>query len=109
MVFSLSLIIGKSPTIFTVVLHPPDFTLTLPNQCSSAESKLTIHRETMDKDVEFNQGKNIVEAAKEQGVKHLVWSGLPNATKVSGGELTLIEHFDSESLRSQFRDEFQLT
>jgi hypothetical protein len=48
----------------------------------------------MDKDVEYNQGKNIVDAAKAEGVKHLVWSGLPNVTKVSNGELTLVEHFD---------------
>ena len=51
----------------------------------------------MDKDVEFNQGKNIVDASKAEGVKHLVWSGLPNVTKASNNELTLVEHFDSKA------------
>ncbi|KPI40232.1 NmrA-like family domain-containing protein 1 [Cyphellophora attinorum] len=58
---------------------------------------VTNYWETMDKDVEYNQGKNIVDAAKAEGVKHLVWSGLPNVTKVSNGELTLVEHFDSKA------------
>lgn len=51
----------------------------------------------MDKDIEFNQGKNIVDASKAQGVRHLVWSGLPSATKVSNGALSLVEHFDSKA------------
>lgn len=54
-------------------------------------------RETTSKDVEFNQGKNIVDASKSEGVKHLVWSGLPNVTHITNGELSKVEHFDSKA------------
>jgi len=43
---------------------------------------------------EIEQGKNLVDAAKEVGVKFFVWSSLPNATKISNGKFTKILHFD---------------
>lgn len=58
---------------------------------------VTNYWETMDKDVELQQGKNIVDACKEQGVRHLVWSSLPHAEKLTNGELSKIEHFDSKA------------
>ena len=56
------------------------------------------------KEVEFNQGKNIVDACKSEGVQHLVWSGLPNTTKMTNGELDKIEHFDSKAEVTEYAD-----
>lgn len=58
---------------------------------------VTNYWETMSKPTEVQQGKNIVDACKEEGIKHLVWSNLPDASKVSDGELTKIEHFESKA------------
>ncbi|KAK4943888.1 hypothetical protein LTR10_016604 [Elasticomyces elasticus] len=58
---------------------------------------VTNYWETMSKDTEFQQGKNIVDACKEEGVKHLVWSNLPNPTKMTNGEYSKIEHFESKA------------
>ncbi|PWN89494.1 NmrA-domain-containing protein [Acaromyces ingoldii] len=58
---------------------------------------VTNYWESMSKDTEVQQGRNIVDASKAAGVAHLVWSSLPNATKVSGGQLKHIEHFDGKS------------
>ncbi|KXT17168.1 hypothetical protein AC579_316 [Pseudocercospora musae] len=59
----------------------------------------------MDKNREIHQGKNIFEAAKETGVKHLVWSSLPNAEKVSGGDLKHVDHFDGKALVEEYIEE----
>ena len=58
---------------------------------------VTNYWETMSKDIEVQQGHNIVDACKDEGVKHLVWSALPNATAITGGALKKIEHFDSKA------------
>lgn len=42
---------------------------------------------------EFNQGKNLIDAVKEAGVKHFVYSSLPNYKKLSNGELE-VPHCD---------------
>ena len=52
--------------------------------------------ETMSKDTEVQQGKTIANICKETGVKHLVWSSLPNASKMTNGELAHVEHFDGK-------------
>ncbi|KAF7197057.1 NmrA-like family domain-containing protein 1 [Pseudocercospora fuligena] len=56
----------------------------------------------MDKNREIQQGKNIFEAAKDTGVKHLVWSSLPNAEKVSGGNLKHADHFDGKAMVEEY-------
>lgn len=56
----------------------------------------------MDKNVEVTQGKNIVDACLSEGVKHLVWSGLPSPTKSSNGVLELVEHFESKAEVSDY-------
>jgi len=43
---------------------------------------------------ELEQGKNLVNASKEVGVKFFVFSSLPNATKLSGGKYSNILHLD---------------
>ena len=44
---------------------------------------------------EIEQGKNLVDAAKEVGIKFFVWSSLPGCAKISKGKYTHIAHFDS--------------
>ncbi|KAJ7346303.1 NAD(P)-binding protein [Mycena albidolilacea] len=47
---------------------------------------------------EITQGKNLVDAAKEVGVKFFIWSSLPNATKDSNGLYTQIYHVDNKAV-----------
>ncbi|KAJ6457567.1 NmrA-like protein, partial [Mycena vulgaris] len=44
---------------------------------------------------EITQGKYLVDAAKDAGVKFFIWSSLPNATKASKGLYTHVYHLDS--------------
>ncbi|KAJ7445321.1 hypothetical protein FB451DRAFT_1148856 [Mycena latifolia] len=46
---------------------------------------------------EITQGKNLVDAAKEAGVKFFIWSSLPNATKESNGLYTHVYHVDNKA------------
>ncbi|KAK7043419.1 NmrA domain-containing protein [Favolaschia claudopus] len=43
---------------------------------------------------EITQGKNLVDAAKEEGIAFFVWSSLPNATEESKGRYTHCYHLD---------------
>jgi uncharacterized protein YbjT (DUF2867 family) len=42
---------------------------------------VTNYWEKMDDKLEVRQGKDIVDAAKETGVQHFIWSSLLNITK----------------------------
>ncbi|KAJ7107744.1 hypothetical protein C8R44DRAFT_834198 [Mycena epipterygia] len=44
----------------------------------------------------ITQGKNLVDAAKEVGVKFFIWSSLPDATKESNGLYSHIYHIDNK-------------
>ncbi|KAL2436482.1 hypothetical protein ABEF95_011004 [Exophiala dermatitidis] len=66
---------------------------------------VTNYWEKMSKDGEFQQGKNIVDACKEQGIKHLVWSSLPNVTKLTDGHLAKVEHFDSKAEVAEYAEQ----
>lgn len=48
-------------------------------------------------EVEIQQGKNIADISKEFGIQHLIWSSLLNITKLSGGKLSKVAHFDSKA------------
>ena len=45
---------------------------------------------------EFEQGKNLVRAAKEVGIQHLIWSTLPDYEALSGGRYK-VPHFTSKA------------
>ncbi|KAJ7289518.1 hypothetical protein C8J57DRAFT_1445540 [Mycena rebaudengoi] len=51
---------------------------------------------------EIVQGKNLVDAAKEVGIKFLVWSTLPNATKISGGKYSKVYHYDNKAIIEEY-------
>ncbi|GIJ91410.1 hypothetical protein Asppvi_010375 [Aspergillus pseudoviridinutans] len=46
---------------------------------------------------ETRQGKNVADIAKEMGVKHLIWSSLPNISQITDGKLTAAVHFDGKA------------
>lgn len=64
---------------------------------SSAVFCVTNYWESMSKETEVKQGKNVADISKEVGVKHLIWSSLPHAIKLTNGELSHIEHFDGKA------------
>lgn len=55
-------------------------------------------RDVLDKAKEEQQGTNIFEACKSQGVTHLVWSALPYAAQLTGGRLQHVSHFDFKAI-----------
>jgi uncharacterized protein YbjT (DUF2867 family) len=48
---------------------------------ASAVFAVTNYWEKLDAKLEIQQGKNLVDAAKETGVQHFVWSTLYNVNK----------------------------
>ena len=71
-------------------------------QGSTAVFAVTNYWEKMSKEVEVKQGHNIANACKDAGVKHLIWSALPNVTKLTSGALQHVEHFDSKAEIAEF-------
>lgn len=45
---------------------------------------------------EYDQVKNVVDAAKSAGISHVVWSTLPNAHEISGGKYE-VSHFTNKA------------
>ena len=58
---------------------------------------LTDYWSLMDMEKEIAQGKAIAEACAKGGVKHFVWSALPETTKMTDGKLPNIDHFVSKA------------
>ncbi|KAI7152264.1 hypothetical protein KC349_g9043 [Hortaea werneckii] len=56
----------------------------------------------MSKEIEFQQGRNLFEAAKAAGVTHYVWSSLPWAERLMGGVLMHVDHFDSKAMVEEY-------
>jgi uncharacterized protein YbjT (DUF2867 family) len=52
---------------------------------------------SLDDKKEIQQGVNIVDAAKENGVQHLILSTLKSVTELSNGEFKDVYHFDSKA------------
>lgn len=64
---------------------------------SYAVFAVTNYWETGSRQTEVAQGKAIADACVAAGVKHVVWSTLPNVTNLSNGALKKVEHFDGKS------------
>ena len=52
--------------------------------------------EHMDPDTDYKQGKNLADAAKEAGVKFVLWSSLHNAEEISKGTIN-VPHFTGKN------------
>ena len=64
---------------------------------SYAVYAVTNYWEKASKSIEIAQGKAIADACKAVGVHHLIWSALPNVTKITEGKLSHVEHFDGKA------------
>jgi len=64
---------------------------------AAAVFAVTNYWEKMDEKLEIQQGKNLVDAAKEAGVQQFIWSSLLNINKLSNGKLPHVYHFDSKA------------
>jgi len=64
---------------------------------SNAVFAVTNYWESSSKETEVEQGRAIADVAAELGVEHLIWSTLPNVTKLSNGALPNVEHFDGKA------------
>ncbi|KAH7408988.1 NmrA-like family protein [Cadophora sp. MPI-SDFR-AT-0126] len=58
---------------------------------------VTNYWETLDQNLEIQQGKNIADAALESGVQHFIWSSLRNVKQMTNGKLPNVHHFDSKA------------
>jgi len=59
---------------------------------------VTNWQEVLNKEKEIQQGNNVADVAKELKVQHLIWSSLPDVTKISRGIITGVLHFDSKAV-----------
>jgi hypothetical protein len=50
----------------------------------------------------LQEGKLLIDAAKAGGVSGIVWSGLPSATKLSGGKYPHVWHFDGKAAVTEY-------
>ncbi|KAK0616961.1 NmrA-like family-domain-containing protein [Immersiella caudata] len=66
-------------------------------QGAAAVFAVTNYWEKMDAALEVQQGKNLVDAAKETNVQQFIWSSLLNINKLSKGALPNVHHFDSKA------------
>ncbi|KAJ1802082.1 hypothetical protein LPJ56_007291, partial [Coemansia sp. RSA 2599] len=53
-------------------------------------------------DTEFEQGKRLVDACVEQNVGMLVFSTLPSPQKISGGQITGVNHYENKYRIQQY-------
>ncbi|KAK0640814.1 NmrA-like family-domain-containing protein [Cercophora newfieldiana] len=72
-------------------------TLVSAMQGAAAVFAVTNYWEKMDAKLEVQQGKNLVDAAKETNVQQFIWSSLLNINKLSKGALPNVYHFDSKA------------
>ncbi|PCD38703.1 hypothetical protein AU210_007168 [Fusarium oxysporum f. sp. radicis-cucumerinum] len=58
---------------------------------------VTNYWETTNGDIEYAQGKNVTDVAKDVGVSYLIFSSLVHVTEETEGRLTHVPHFDSKA------------
>ncbi|KAF8208566.1 hypothetical protein K438DRAFT_1812453 [Mycena galopus ATCC 62051] len=58
---------------------------------------------------EIAQGKNIVDAAKEVGVKFFIWTSLPSVSKISGGKYKNVANYDDKEVVREYLESSGLT
>jgi NmrA-like family len=61
------------------------------------------HKTEKEEDItEEKEGRQMVEVAKSVGIKHLVWSTLPEVKERSGGKYKHVYHFDGKYRVEQY-------
>ena len=66
---------------------------------TSAHTVYAMTNSPMDntkKHIEIEQGRNIIDAAIEAGVKHFIFSSTPSASEITNGRYTEVGHFDAK-------------
>ncbi|KAJ7893730.1 NAD(P)-binding protein [Mycena olivaceomarginata] len=63
---------------------------------------VTSFQEHYNKEREISEGKMLIDATKAAGVQGVVWSGLSNVTKLSGGKYTNVTNFDGKALVTEY-------
>lgn len=58
----------------------------------------------MDKKIEVQQGKNIVDACKADNVKHLVCPALPFVEKLTNGALKQVQQFKGKAVVTEYAE-----
>ncbi|KAJ7641255.1 hypothetical protein FB45DRAFT_899778 [Roridomyces roridus] len=58
---------------------------------------------------ELTQGRNMVDAAREAGVKFFIFSSLPNMTQLSGGKYSNLTHYDDKAAIQEYLQSSGLT
>ncbi|RHZ66421.1 hypothetical protein CDV55_106805 [Aspergillus turcosus] len=58
---------------------------------------VTNYWETANGDIEYSQGKNVTDVAKNIGVSHIIFSSLPHVMEATNGRLSHVPHFDSKA------------
>ncbi|KAJ6191608.1 hypothetical protein N7519_001629 [Penicillium mononematosum] len=64
---------------------------------ATAAFGVTNYWETMSIEAEIQQGRNLVDAAKESAVSHFIWSSLLNVKKLTHGKLAHVYQFDGKA------------
>ncbi|KAH6661474.1 NMRAL1 protein [Plectosphaerella plurivora] len=63
---------------------------------------VTNYWETMNMDLEVDQGKAIVDAVKAAGTGHFIWSSLYDVKKLTNGKLPHVYHFDGKAVVEEY-------
>ncbi|KAJ7111472.1 hypothetical protein C8R44DRAFT_799548 [Mycena epipterygia] len=63
---------------------------------------VTVLARTPGDPTEYNQGKNMVDAAKEAGIKFFIFSSVPSVSKLSGGKFSTDHPFEAKVRIQQY-------
>jgi len=75
---------------------------------SSAVFGVTNFWETMNGEIETQQGRNMADASKAAKVERFIFSSLVNVTRESKGKITEVKHFDSKAHVEEYAREIGL-
>ncbi|KXG48288.1 uncharacterized protein PGRI_021580 [Penicillium griseofulvum] len=64
---------------------------------ATAAFGVTNYWETLSIEAEIQQGRNLVDAAKESAISHFIWSSLLNVKELTRGKLTHVYQFDGKA------------
>jgi uncharacterized protein YbjT (DUF2867 family) len=75
---------------------------------SSAVFGVTNFWETMNEEIETQQGRNMADASKAAKVERFIFSSLVNVTRETKGKITQVKHFDSKAKVEEYAREIGL-